>query len=88
MIIYKYPLHAGGDNILNMPQGATLLCVQQQGDNPCLWAQVEPDNVHVERVVTAICTGQSVDLPDTAVYISTVQLGWFVVHFYDLGEQL
>ena len=87
MKICKYPLHAGGDNFVRMPRGAHLLCVQQQGVDPCLWAEVDFDNEMATRVVTAYCTGQESDTLLEETYISTVQLGWFVVHFYDKGEQ-
>jgi len=85
MEIHKYKLHAGGENIINMPKGAKILCVQLQGDSLCLWAEVSLHKPIVQRTVVAYCTGETLSTEDKK-YISTVQDGWFVVHFYDLGE--
>jgi len=88
MEIHKYKLHTGGEQIIKIPQGAKILCVQKQGDDYSLWAEIDTNANLVPRTIVAYCTGEEIcNSPFVeAKYISTVQDGWFVVHFYDLGE--
>ena len=40
-VIYKYQLSVTDNNIISMPIGAEILCVQAQKEVPCIWALVD-----------------------------------------------
>lgn len=81
--IWKYEFDA---NTLEMdkmiPERSTLLDVQLQRETICAWFVVETDNELVSLKLKAYLTGEY--LPDDyGAYISTVQLGVFVLHVFD-----
>jgi hypothetical protein len=39
--IYKYPLKLTGEQTIEMPRGAEILSVQDQGGTICVWALVD-----------------------------------------------
>ena len=41
--IWKFPLPNVTPFVAWLPQGAEILCVQTQGDSPCIWALVDSD---------------------------------------------
>ncbi len=83
--IYKYPLHIVDRQVLSMPSGARILTAMLQGDDVCLWAEVEPGGPWppIERTIRIIGTGHS--MPDTSTlrYINSVIHGRFVWHVYE-----
>jgi hypothetical protein len=84
--IYKYPLVMVDVQSIRLPRGARPLCVQLQDETPCLWVEVEPHRAGHNAKVFIVGTGHGV--PNEAVkYLSTVQMGVFVWHFY-IGEVL
>lgn len=40
--IYKYPLPVSGETVIEMPEGAVVLCAQNQHDTLQVWALVDP----------------------------------------------
>lgn len=84
--IWKFPLKMTDRQIVEMPLPAKLLCVQLQGRNPneaaCLWAEVDPEGEKVRIEIAMIGTGHP--LPDGMRYISTMQYGALVFHFYEV----
>lgn len=61
--IWKYSLWEGGmrDAVtLQMPRGAALLCAREQYDQPCVWAEVDPDAPLEERRLEVYGTGHPV----------------------------
>lgn len=68
--IWKYKLRPGS-TALNLPHGAVVRHVGYQGNDVCLWAEVDPDNADQRRIFFAVPTGGIV--PDGATYISSVQ---------------
>jgi len=80
--VHKYPFRIG-DPSFSMPQDAELLCVQMQGDMPCLWALVETDNPMVTRRIKIRGTGH--DCSGVGRYISTFQMagGALVFHAFE-----
>jgi len=69
--IFKYPLMLG-ENILDMPKGSEILCVQIQHDKPMIWANTNPDNVKEHRKIMVVGTGYEFD-NSNLTYIGTFQ---------------
>jgi hypothetical protein len=88
--VFKYGFNISDEVVLEMPQGAILLTVAQQGMQRHalqLWAQVTPDNPLVKRKLRVYGTGHPmVHMP--GAYITSVQMngGMLVWHIFDAGE--
>lgn len=98
--IWKYELAVTDIQKVVMPAGARILSVQGQqveesgpgfarsATVPMLWAQVDPRNRPVERLIAIVGTGNpapDVDDP-SAEYVGTAICGPFVWHVFDGGE--
>lgn len=83
-LIFKYLLPEPVST-LRMPEGANILTVAHQpGQGIVLWAEVDPDQRGVNRVIEAENTGA---LVPKGKYIGTCSsAGGTVWHVYDLGE--
>lgn len=91
MIIYKYPLSLSGVNVIACPEGSTVLTVQIQKNNPCLWIRhlKKPyeDNT-IKRKFVVVPTGET-NLPywdDKLSYVGTFQManGAVVLHVFEI----
>ena len=71
--IWKYVLEAGGSNLIRMPVGASLLTVQMQGSDVCMWALVDPSAATEGRRFRVIGTGHRIENADALKYVSTFQ---------------
>lgn len=84
--IWKFPLLLTDRQTVEMPLPATLLTVQLQGQSqheaPQLWAEVDPEGEKVRIEVAMIGTGHP--LPEGMRYVSTIQYGSLVFHFYEV----
>lgn len=84
--IWKFPLDLLDRQTVEMPLPAEPLTVQLQGNGPqmaaCLWAEVDPEGEKVRIEIAMIGTGHP--LPDGLRYISTIQFGALVWHFYEV----
>jgi len=78
--IHKYQIHIADHQTVSMPTGATLLTVQMQHGQPCLWAEV--DTSRPEEYVPISMCGTGHPIP-AGRYIGTVQLDGFVWHYFD-----
>lgn len=72
---------------IRMPKGAKLLHVALQDENPCLWAEVESKAPIVKRNIRTYGTGHKID-DEPSIYVGTFQIGQFVFHVYDGGEDV
>ena len=79
--IYKYTLDRSVRCVLDMPMDSRVLCVQMQGGEICLWAEVDPAFAKFERVYCVIGTGRECPVGN---YIGTVQENGFVWHIYEI----
>lgn len=81
--IFKYPLLAADRQVIAMPEGAELLCVDSQHGRPCLWAIVDPDFPSESRPIEIRGTGHL--LGDVGAYVGTFFLedGDLVFHVFD-----
>lgn len=86
-VIYKYTLMIEGEQLVKMPKGSRILCVQMQYQQPRVWVAIDPfETENVDRLFFVVGTGSSI--PGDGVYIGTVQEqgGSLVWHFFDGGE--
>lgn len=82
--IWKFPVDVAGQQVLQMPRGAQILCLREQADMPFMWALVEPDAPQEPRYFTTYGTGH--DMPDDpGTYIgTTIHLGGsLVLHTFE-----
>ncbi len=84
--IYKYPLQINDAIAVELPAGSVPLCVQMQGDTPCLWATVDPDTERTEQRVFRIA-GTGHDLGAVGRYLNTFQMfgGGLVFHVFEMS---
>lgn len=82
--IYKYPLQITDVQRVLMPSGAKILCAQVQGDQVCLWAEVDTEKETEPRIIMIVGTGDPWR-SDYYTYIGTVQLQGYVWHVYEAG---
>lgn len=82
--IWKYPI-TPSVNVIEMPEGAEILCVQIQGETPCIWALVNPNNELESRAFQTFGTGHNV-MTGIGRYIGTFQIdnGAFVFHTFEI----
>lgn len=91
--IFKYPLQLTDKQDVELPQGAKVLCVQCQGGQIVLYAEVEdPPLIKQERTFYIIGTGHRMPSEIGLIYIGTVQqpsaAGMFVWHVYTMGPRI
>ena len=70
--IFKYRITHPLD-VISLPEGAEILCVQIQHELPCIWALVDPDAPLVQRRFIIVGTGQDISNVDSSNYIGTFQ---------------
>jgi hypothetical protein len=85
--IWKFPAKVQESFELDMPKGARVLCVQNQGpNNPQMWALVDPSAPIERRRFRVAGTGHRMeDDKQFADYIGTYQLhdGDLVFHLFE-----
>ena len=86
MRIYKFKLDIEDMRLVRMPKGAKILSVQNQREEVCIWAEVDPDAHQTIRRIAIHGTGHTVT--PGGQFVGTFQLsgGDFVGHVYDHGE--
>jgi hypothetical protein len=87
-IIYKYPINVVGPTEIKVPLGSRVLSAQLQGQALMVWVE-QPDvdliiNTLETIVFLCIMTGhpKSDELFEHFTFLSTVQIGGFVLHVY------
>lgn len=85
MRIFKYPFTISDEVIINIPGDATILTIQEQYGEPCLWALVDPDKPKKPRVLRIIGTGHPIPDVDTLKYLGTIQMagGGLIWHIFE-----
>lgn len=90
-LIYKYVLDNvdhGSEHEIEMPSGATVLCVQLQGVDVCLWVSVGEANRQQPETRTFVVAGTGNAFDATRLrYVGTVQQGPFVWHVYERTKE-
>lgn len=84
--IWKYPLKNKYKNIVEMPEGAKILCLKVQYKIPTIWALVNPDNPLKQRLFCLVDTDASF-MWENYIYIDTVLSGdqTYVLHCFELN---
>lgn len=83
--VWKFTMAVTDRQVLNMPAGAQLLDVQMQGDDPCLWALVDPEADRLPRQFRIAGTGHKLPA-DPGRYVATFQMnhGALVFHVFEV----
>lgn len=83
--IFKYQLETTDIQQVEMPEGAIILCIQTQNEEPCIWALVTPENDKVKRTFEIFGTGFNVSENESRCYVGTYQLdnGALVFHCFE-----
>ena len=85
--IFKYVLNAANVQMIEMPEGATVLTLQVQHESPCVWVKVDPDAPAVKRRFVTYGTGHPCDDGPAKHYVGTYQVrdGALVYHVFTDG---
>lgn len=88
MQIWKYPLALiDSPQLVEMPEGARILSVQEQQNRICVWALVDPEAKKVSRKFHIFGTGNQLDASGVEwfQFLGTVvmSLGVFVWHVFE-----
>lgn len=85
--IWKYSLETIEKQVINVPIGAEILTVQEQFNEPVLWAKVDSGEKTEERHIEIFGTGSTIpeDMGAERKYIATYQLdgGTFIGHVFE-----
>lgn len=80
--IYKYQVPVDGQiHDYSIPTGAIVRHVDQQGNYPHLWVEVQSDAPTVTRTFRVFGTGHPI--PDGFVYVGSTMDGPFVWHVFE-----
>ena len=82
--VWKFPLMVTTRFSVEMPDGAKILCVGAQGDQPVMWALVDTAEPPVGRVFSVHGTGHEVE--EGEKYVGTFEIigGRFVGHLFEV----
>lgn len=79
--IWKYQLHLVSKQMIDVPEGAEVVHVGEQGKLFCVWLQVDPEAAKVQKTVYCLGTGE--DIPGNAEHIGTIVRSTAeVLHFF------
>lgn len=80
--IWKYAINPL--TTISIPEGARLLSVETQDNQPQLWALVDPTKAKEQRTFRAVATGQDFE-EEGHVYVGTVHInhGSLVFHIFE-----
>lgn len=87
--VYKYPIDPSDYYFtIELPEGARVLCVQSQQDEPMIWALVDPGAKSEKRRFLMAGTGQPIkEQSQLGQYVGTFQLrhGSLVFHVWEMA---
>jgi hypothetical protein len=85
--VYKFPLSTQKDLEIDMPQGATILTVQIQENEPQMWAVVDSMAEPEARHFRVLKTGDPIDNPDELIYLGSFQIDHrLIYHVFEVSE--
>jgi hypothetical protein len=89
--IFKYPFDIAGEFSLDLPTGAVLLHVADQGGIACLWAMVHTERETERRYFRVFGTGHPIEGEEQLTFVGTFQqsspinaLPSFVWHVFEV----
>jgi hypothetical protein len=81
--VFKYPTVVTDSQLLDLPLGAQILCVQLQFGVPCIWALINDKEPMTSRTVFVRGTGQDMGpAAEDTTYIGTIQIYELVFHYF------
>lgn len=83
--IWKFELKITDEQVIRVPEGTDILCVQVQKGKPFLWAIVDKEiTTYEDRIIRTIGTGHEFEDGASLLYIGTYQLseGDLVFHVF------
>ena len=81
--IWKYPLKLEDEQIIEMPENPTILCLQNQRGTPYIWAMVDPKAGKKSYTFITTETGHPIDNSIWLQYIGTYQIkDMYVFHVF------
>lgn len=85
--IYKYELSIDDDQVVEIPKGGVVLCVQIQNGKPCIWVRVDTKNEVEDRYFSIFGTGHAIADNITYNYVGTIQMqaGASVSHLFEVS---
>jgi hypothetical protein len=90
--IYKYDVEVNDTFEVEMPDGAEILTVQVQHQQPVIWALVETNNKTVKRFFRLIGTGNPIEMDEqeSLNHIGTFQItgGALVFHLFERHQMI
>lgn len=86
--IWKIPIPIQDNIAIELPAGATVLTIQTQHNEPCLWALVEPDAPKKRRIFHLYWTDHPIEDADHLSYVGTFQMrgGALAFHLFERSE--
>ncbi len=85
MKIFKYELAIKDNQVIKMPEGAKVLTAQEQLNYSLfVWALVNPDAPQEDRTFEVIGIGNDIEPNRNRSFISTVQMGGYVWHVFEI----
>lgn len=81
--IWKFPLKLTDGQVLMIPEGAEILTVQLQNQQPYLWAVVNPEHETELRKFEIHGTGNPIAAFAERRYVATFQQPPFVWHVFE-----
>lgn len=84
-VIWKFPLEITDRQPVVIPSSRRLLDIQVQGEQPCLWALVDPASPRTTIAIQIYGTGHPVSHA-SGEYIATFQTGPMVWHAFEVNS--
>lgn len=81
--IWKFTFEIAGSIGIKMPTGAEVLHIECQGDEPCLWALVDPQHPKESRRFRIVGTGHDIKSMVGLTFVRTFQQPPFVWHVFE-----
>lgn len=83
--VWKFPLFPAGENVIQMPVGAEILCVKNRNETPCLYAICNVEGETESRRFSIYGTGNEHETID-GKYIDSIYLreGESVYHVFEI----
>jgi hypothetical protein len=79
--IYKFPIALKDEQTVDLPLGAKIVFVGEQGGQLNLWVDVEDTNPGFPRTIHVHGTGHPIEAKSR--HVGTVQMGRFVWHVFE-----
>lgn len=83
--IWKTNLELTTTQDIEVPEGATMLCAREQGDNICVWYRCNTEAPKIKRRIYIIGTGHNAEITKGAVYLGTATMmgGALIFHVFE-----